>query len=57
MAYKKIQTVYADKGYTGFTNRNSLISNKIKDGIMHKGNINTKLAELEIERNKSISRF
>jgi len=53
----KIQTVYADKGYAGFPNRNFLVSNKIKDGIMRKDNVNATLTEVEIDRNKAISKY
>ncbi|MCD4741570.1 MAG: transposase [Desulfobacteraceae bacterium] len=53
----KIIKVYADKGYTGASNRRFLALNNIKDGIMRKDNINAKLTEFEIERNKCISKF
>ncbi|MCK5100122.1 MAG: transposase, partial [Desulfobacteraceae bacterium] len=53
----KVKTVYADKGYAGTPNREFLALNKIKDGIMRKDNINAKLTEFEIKRNKSISKF
>ena len=53
----KIKTVYADKGYPGAPNRNFLALNKIKDGIMRKDEKNAKLTQLEIERNKSISKL
>jgi hypothetical protein len=53
----KIQTAYADKGYAGAPNRDFLALNKIKDGIMRKDNINAKLTEIEIQRNKTISKF
>ncbi len=53
----KIQTAYADKGYTGAPNREFLALNQIKDGIMRKDNINAKLTEVEISRNKSISKI
>jgi IS5 family transposase len=53
----KIQTTYADKGYAGAPNRGFLALNNIKDGIMRKDNINAKLTELEIQRNKTISKF
>lgn len=52
----KIEAVYADKGYPGFPNRNFLALNKIKDGIMRKDEKNAKLTDLEIERNKKISK-
>lgn len=53
---EKIEKVYADKGYTGFPNRNFLSGNFILDGIMRKNNINASLTDFEIERNKSISK-
>ena len=53
----KIKTTYADKGYAGFPNREFLALNKIRDGIMRKDNVNAKLTEIIIQRNKSISKF
>jgi len=53
----KIKIVYADKGYPGAPNRNFLALNKIKDGIMRKDEKNAKLTQLEIERNKGISKL
>ena len=53
---EKIKKVYADKGYTGFPNRDFLSRNFIRDGIMRKNNINATLTDFEIERNKSISK-
>ncbi len=53
----KVKKVYADKGYAGSPNREFLALNNIKDGIMRKNNINAKLTEFEIERNKCISKF
>ena len=53
----KIKITYADKGYAGAPNREFLALNKIKDGIMRKDNINAKLTDLEIQRNKSISKY
>jgi IS5 family transposase len=52
----KIKKVYADKGYAGHPNRNFLSTNKIADGIMRKDSTTAKLTEIEIERNKSISK-
>ena len=52
----KLSIVYADKGYHGEPNRSFLALNKIKDGIMRKDEINAKLTEYEIERNKKISK-
>ena len=52
----KIDTTYADKGYAGAPNREFLALNKIRDGIMRKDNKNAKLTELEILRNKAISK-
>ncbi len=53
----KVKIVYADKGYPGAPNRNFLALNKIKDGIMRKDEKNAKLTQLEIERNKGISKL
>jgi IS5 family transposase len=53
----KIQTVYADKGYAGAPNREFLALNNIKDGIMRKDNVNAKLTDFEITRNKAISKY
>lgn len=53
---KPIKIVYADKGYAGLPNRNFLSDNKIADGIMRKDSTTAKLTELEIERNKKISK-
>ncbi|MCP3872353.1 MAG: IS5 family transposase [Desulfobacteraceae bacterium] len=53
----KVQTVYADKGYAGAPNREFLTLNSIKDGIMRKDNINAKLTDIEITRNKAISKY
>lgn len=51
-----IKKVYADKGYAGQPNRSFLASNEIADGIMRKNSTTAKLTELEIERNKKISK-
>jgi IS5 family transposase len=51
-----IRKVYADKGYAGMPNRDFLATNKIVDGIMRKDSTTAKLTDLEIERNKSISK-
>lgn len=48
--------VYADKGYSGKSNRDFLNINGIADGIMRKNQINASLAEEEIQRNKRISK-
>ena len=53
----KIKLTYVDKGYAGAPNREFLALNKIKDGIMRRDNINAKLTDLEIQRNKLISRY
>jgi IS5 family transposase len=53
---QKIQVVNADKGYAGAPNRNFFSLKKIADSIMRKNNINTALADIEIARNKSISK-
>lgn len=52
-----MKIVYADKGYAGTPNRIFLALNDIKDGIMRKDTKTTKLTEVEIERNKKISKF
>jgi len=46
----------ADKGYHGKANREFLSINEMKDGIMRKDERNAKLTELEITRNKMISK-
>jgi len=51
-----MQIVYADKGYYGHPNRAFLSMNGINDGIMRKDTTTTKLPELEIQRNKKISK-
>ena len=51
-----IEKVYADKGYFGRPNRTFLHLNGIKDGIMRKDTKTAKLTEVEIERNKKISK-
>jgi IS5 family transposase len=51
-----IKKVYGDKGYYGHPNRAFLSMNGIKDGIMRKDTTTAKLTELEIERNKRISK-
>ncbi len=51
-----IKTVYADKGYAGKPNRDFLAKNKIADGIMRKDSSTAKLTDLEIKRNKKISK-
>ena len=51
-----IETVYGDKGYYGHPNRAFLHMNGIKDGIMRKDTATAKLTEIEIERNKKISK-
>ncbi|HOO45663.1 MAG TPA: IS5 family transposase [Deltaproteobacteria bacterium] len=48
--------VYADKGYHGQANREFLHINDIADGIMRKDERNATLTQLEIERNKMISK-
>ena len=52
-----IEKAFGDKGYTGNPNREFLALNNIGDGIMRKNNINAKLTDLEIERNKAISKY
>jgi len=51
-----IKKVYGDKGYYGHPNRAFLHMNGIKDGIMRKDTTTAKLTELEIERNRKISK-
>jgi IS5 family transposase len=51
-----IKKVYADKGYAGRPNRDFLAGNNIADGIMRKDSTTAKLTDLEIERNKNISK-
>jgi IS5 family transposase len=51
-----IEKVYADKGYYGEPNRSFLHLNEIADGIMRKDTIGAKITEIEIERNKKISK-
>jgi IS5 family transposase len=51
-----IETVYGDKGYYGHPNRTFLHMNGIKDGIMRKDTTTAKLTDLEIKRNKEISK-
>ena len=54
---EKIETGFGDKGYDGLPNRGFLAMNNINDGIMRKDHINAKLTDLEIQRNKAISKF
>jgi len=49
-------SVYADKGYCSEANRDFLNMNGIRDGIMRKDQINARLTENEIKRNKKISK-
>ena len=51
-----IEKVYADKGYFGEPNRSFLNLNKIKDGIMRKDTKTARITEIEVERNKQISK-
>ena len=51
-----IKKIYADKGYFGEPNRSFLNLNDIEDGIMRKDTRNAKITEIEIERNKRISK-
>jgi len=51
-----IKKVYADKGYFGEPNRSFLHLNGIKDGVMRKDTTTAKLTEVEIRRNKKISK-
>ena len=45
------------KGMLVLQNREFLALNNIQDGIMRKDNINAKLTDFEIERNKAISKY
>jgi len=49
-------SVFADKGYHGAPNRKFLSRNGISDGIMRKNEVNAKLTEKEIRRNRRISK-
>ena len=51
-----IEKVFADKGYAGKPNRDFLALNKIADGIMRKDSTTAKLTDVEIQRNKKISK-
>ena len=51
-----IEKVYADKGYYGEPNRSFLHLNEIEDGIMRKDTSTAKITEIEVERNKKISK-
>jgi len=51
-----IGKIYADKGYSGEPNRVFLHLNEIEDRIMRKDTKTAKLTELEIARNKKISK-
>lgn len=51
-----IKKVYADKGYYGEPNRSFLHLNEIEDGIMRKDTTTAKITEIEIERNRAISK-
>lgn len=53
---KPIKAVYADKGYYGEPNRCFLNLNDIEDGIMRKDTKTAKITEIEIKRNKQISK-
>lgn len=53
---ESIKKVYADKGYFGEPNRAFLSLNEIEDGIMRKDTTKAKITEIEIERNKKISK-
>lgn len=53
---ESIKEIYADKGYYGEPNRMFLYLNDIEDRIMRKDTKTAKLTEIEIERNKKISK-
>jgi len=48
--------VYADKGYCSKRNRRFLSINGIRDGIMRKNQVNARLTEREVKRNRGISK-
>lgn len=50
-------TVYDEKGYCGWSNREFLNLNKIDEAIMRKDQINGTLTEYEISRNKMIAKL
>ena len=54
---EQIEGAYADKGYSGKSNRAFLAMNKIKDFIMRKDTKNSKLTQYEKERNKAIAKI
>ena len=54
---EKIENGFGDKGYDGLPNREFLAMNNINDGIMRKDHVNAKLTDLEIQRNKAISKY
>jgi IS5 family transposase len=51
-----INKVYADKGYHGERNRSFLHLNEVEDGIMRKDTTTVKIIEIEIQRNRRISK-
>jgi len=51
-----IENVYGDKGYYGHPNRAFLHMNGIQDGIMRKDTTTAELTEIEIDRNRKISK-
>lgn len=53
---KPIKAIYADKGYYGEPNRYFLNLNDIEDGIMRKDTKSAKITEIEIKRNRQISK-
>src|SRR5690606_27290199 len=53
---RMLPVVYADKGYHGQLNREFLHINDMKDGTMRKDERNARITDLEIERNKKISK-
>jgi IS5 family transposase len=52
-----IKKVYGDKGYYGEPNRSFLYLNEIEDGIMRKDTSTAKITQIEVERNKQISKM
>jgi transposase, IS5 family len=52
-----VKSAYADKDYAGAPNREFLALNNILDGIMRKDNVNAKLTDFEVTRNKAILKY
>jgi IS5 family transposase len=52
-----IKKVYGDKGYHGEPNWSFLHLNEMEDGITRIDTSNAKITEIEVERNKKISKM